>query len=126
MNSTKRILATTEFLLVFPAMLFMTSLLVRNLEPAQYEPARSAIRVVEWYGARPWSLGIFVIALPLAVFLVGCTTLLRSWRSDANLRQAALETLAAVRAHLATLAIASATVVAASILAVVAVHVITD
>src|SRR6516225_9007291 len=100
MNSTKRILATTNFLLVLPALLFMTSLLVRNLEPAQYEPARSAIRVVEWYGARPWSLGIFVIALPLAVFLVGCATLLRSWRGDAKLRRAALETLAVVRAHL--------------------------
>jgi hypothetical protein len=126
MNSTKRILATTEFLLVLPAMLFMTALLVRNLEPAQYEPARSAIRLVEWYGARPWSLGIFVIALPLTVFLVGCATLLRSWLTDAKLRQAALEAFAAARAHLATLAIAGATVVAAGVLAIVAIHVIKD
>jgi hypothetical protein len=126
MNSTKRILATTEFLLVLPAMLFMTSLLVRNLEPAQYEPARSAIRVVDWYGARPWTLGIFLIVLPLAVFIIGCVALLRSWLTDAKFRQAALEAFAAVRAHLATLAIAGATVVAAGVLAVVAIHVITD
>jgi hypothetical protein len=126
MNSTKRILATTEFILVLPAMLFMTSLLVRNLEPAQYEPARSAIHVVDWYGARPWSLGIFVIALPLTVFIIGCVALLRSWRGDAKLRLATLETLAVVRAHLATLAIAGATAVAAGILAVVAIHIITD
>jgi hypothetical protein len=126
MNSTKRILATTEFLLVLPAMLFMTSLFVRNLEPAQYEPARSAIRVVDWYGARPWTLGIFLIALPLTVFIIGCVTLLRSWLTDPKLRQTALETFAAVRAHLATLAIGCATAVAAGILAVVALHVITD
>jgi len=126
MNSTKCILATTELLLVLPAMLFMTSLLVRNLEPAQYEPARSAIRVVEWYGAHPWTLGIFLIALPLTVFIIGCVALLRSWLTDAKLRQAALEAFAAVRAHLATLAIAGATVVAAGVLAVVAIHVITD
>ena len=107
-------------------MLFMTSLFVRNLEPAQYEPARSAIRVVDWYGARPWTLGIFLIALPLTVFMIGCVTLLRSWLTDPKLRQTALETFAAVRAHLATLAIACATAVAAGILAVVALHVITD
>jgi hypothetical protein len=127
MNSTKRILAMTEFLLVLPAMLFMTSLFVRNLQPQQYEPARSAGRLVEWYSARPiLCLGIFLIALPLTVFMIGCITLLRSWRSDAKLRQASMETFAAVRANLAALAIAAATVVAAGILAVVALHVITD
>ena len=127
MNSTKRILAATELLLVLPATLFMTSLFVRNLQPHQYEPARRAGRLVEWYAARPFlCLDVFHIAMPLIVFTVGCATLLRSWRSDSKFRQTAIETLAAVRAHLATVAIACATVVAGGILAVVAIHVITD
>jgi ABC-type Fe3+ transport system permease subunit len=127
MNLTKRILAATELLLVLPATLFMTALFVRNLQPAQYEPARSAGRLVEWFSARPFlCLGIFLIALPLAVFIVGCVTLVLGWHREEKLRQAALETLSAVRAHLTTLIIAGATAVAAGILAIVAVHVITD
>jgi hypothetical protein len=127
MNATKRTLAATELLLVFPAGLFMTALFVRNLQPASYEPARTARRVVEWFSARPHlGLDLFLIVLPLAAFFIGCATVLRSWRGDEELRQAALRTLAAVRAHLATLLIAGATLVAGGVLAIVALHVITD
>ena len=62
----------------FPAALFMMALFVRNLQPLQYEPARTAQRIVDWYAVRPriglWGL---LIALPLAVLLTGCSTLLR-------------------------------------------------
>ena len=127
MNTIKRTIAATELLLVFPAALFMTALFVRELQPAQYEPAHTAQRLVEWFSARPHlGLDLFLIALPFAAFVIGCATVLRSWRSDAELRQAALETLAAVRAYLATLLIAGATLMAGGILAVVAVHSITD
>jgi hypothetical protein len=127
MNTIKRTIAATELLLVFPASLFMTALLVRNLQPAQYEPAHTAGRLVEWFSARPLlGLDVFLITLPLAVFVIGCVTVLRSWRSDAELRQAALVTLAALRAQLATLLIAGATLMAGGILAIVALHVITD
>src|SRR5579862_8430142 len=127
MNSFKRIIATTELLLVFPAVLFMTALFVRNIQPPPYEPAQSAGRLVEWFGARPFlCLDIFLIALPFTVLVVGCVTLLRRWHRDAELRQAAWETLTSVRAHLATLLIAGATLIAAGILAIVAVHVLTD
>ena len=63
------------------------------------------------------------IADPL---LIGCATLLRSGAEDAPLRTATLQTLAAVRAHCSTLLIAAATVAAGAILAVVALHVLTD
>ena len=127
MNTIKRTLAATELLLILPASLFMTALFVRNLQPAPYEPAQSARRLVEWYSARPpLGLDIFLIAMPLAAFVIGCATVLRSWRSDEELRQAALKTLAAARAHLATLLIAGATLVAGCVLAIVALHVITD
>jgi hypothetical protein len=127
MNTIRRSIAATELLLVFPATLFMTALFVRNLQPAQYEPAHTAGRLVEWFSARPLlGLDVFLIALPFAALVIGCATVLRSWRSDAELRQAALKTLAAVRAHSATLFIAGATLMAAGILAIVALHSITD
>ena len=127
MNTIKRTIAATELLLVFPAALFMTALFVRDIQPTQYEPAHTAQRLVEWFSARPHlGLDVFLIALPFAAFVIGCATVLRSWRSDAELRQTALETLAAVRAHLATLLIAGATLMAGGILAIVAVHMITD
>jgi hypothetical protein len=127
MNTIKRTIATLELLLVFPAVLFMTALFVRDIQPPTYEPAQTARRVVDWFSARPFlGLDIFLIALPFAVFVIGCATVLRSWRSDAQLREAALQTLAAIRAHLAALVIFGATLVAGGILAIVALHVITD
>jgi hypothetical protein len=102
MNAIKRTLAATELLLVLPAGLFMTALFVRNLQPAPYQPAQTARRVVEWFSARPHlGLDVFLIAMPLAAFVIGCATVLLSWRGDEELRQAALKTLAAARAHLA-------------------------
>jgi hypothetical protein len=78
---------------------------------------------VDWYAVRPriglWGL---LIALPLAVLLTGCSTLLRNWSGEVQLRQAASQTLAAIRAHLATLLIAGATLTAGGILAIVALH----
>jgi len=127
MNMIKRTIAIIELLLVFPAALFMTALFVRNLQPAPYEPAQTARRLVEWFAARPFlGLDVFLIALPFAAFVIGCATVRRAWRSDAVLRQAARETLAAVRAHLVALLIAGATVVAGCILAIVAMHMITE
>jgi hypothetical protein len=127
MNKFKRSLAAIELFLVFPAALFMAALFVRNIQPAPYQPAQAARNLVEWFSARPFlGLDIFLIALPFAAFVIGCATSLRNWRGDAALRQAARETLAAVRAHLAALLIAGATLAAGVILAVVALHMITD
>jgi hypothetical protein len=127
MNAIKRTIAATELLLVFPATLFMTALFVRNLQPTQYEPAHSAKLLVEWFSVRPHlGLDVFLLAMPFVVLVIGCATLLRGWRSEAELRQAALATFAAVRAHLATLLIAGATLAAGGILAIVALHMITD
>src|SRR5258708_39842888 len=79
MTIAKRAIAATELLLIFPAALFMMALFVRNLQPLQYEPARTAQRIVDWYAVRPriglWGL---LIALPLAVVLSGCSTPLRN------------------------------------------------
>jgi hypothetical protein len=127
MRITKYALATTELLLIFPAVLFMTSLFVRNIQPEQYEPAHTAAQIVEWYAARLHTgLWVLLIALPLTVLISGGITLLRKWSKDAELRRAALDALAIVQTHLATLLIAGATLTAGTVLAIVAVHVATD
>jgi hypothetical protein len=127
MNTIKRSIASLELLLVFPASLFMLALFLRAVQPAQYEPARTAARLVDWFAARPFlGLDMFLIALPLIALIIGCATVLRGWRSDPQLRQATRQTLAAIRAHSAVLLVAAATLVAGGILAIVALHVITD
>jgi len=127
MNRIKRTIAAVELCFVLPAALFMTALFVREIQPTQYEPAHSALRLVEWFSARPFlGLDIFLISLPFAAFVIGSATVLRTWRKDPNLRQATLETLELIRAHLATLIIAASTLAAGAILAIVALHVITD
>ncbi len=127
MSTIKRALAATELLLIFPAALFMTALFVRNLQPQQYEPAHTAQQIVAWYAARPHvGLWVFLMALPFAVLVIGCATLLRTWNAEVELRQAARETFAAFRQHLATLIVALTTIAAAGILAIVALHVLTD
>jgi hypothetical protein len=123
----KRLLAAFELLLVFPASLFMAALFLRNVQPEPYEPAQSARRLVDWFSARPFlCLDIFLIAFPLVAFAIGCASVLRSWRNDAQLRRAALQIWTVVRGHCAALLIAAATLIAGTILAIVAVHVITD
>jgi len=125
--NTRRSLAALELLLIFPASLFMAALFVRNVQPPAYEPAHSAQRLVDWFASHTFlALDLFLIALPLAALVIGGTVVLRSWRSDAQLRNAVLQTAARVRAHLAALLIAAATLAAAGILGIVALHVITD
>jgi hypothetical protein len=127
MRFAKYAIATTELLLIFPAALFMTALFVRNLQPPQYEPAHAAQQIVAWYAVRPhtglWGL---LIGLPLTVLVTGCATLIRKWSDDVALREAARQTAAVLGAHLATLLIGVATLIAGGVLAIVALHVLTD
>jgi hypothetical protein len=124
MLALKRVVATVELLLILPAAVFMAALLVRNVTPLPKEPAQSAQRLVMWFAHLPPHLGLWgmLTMMPLAVLLTGGTFLLRSWREDAQFRQL----VKAVRANMATLFIAGATLSAGGILAFVAVHMMTD
>jgi hypothetical protein len=127
MVTAKRLVAAAETLLIFPAVLFMTALFVRELQPQQFEPARTAQRIVTWYSKHPpVGLWVLLIALPLAVLVTGGAMLLRSWNDDAEVRQAAWQALTAIRAQLATLIILAATLTAGGVLAIVAMHMLTD
>jgi hypothetical protein len=127
MQTLKRAIAATELILIVPAALFMTALFVRNVQPLQYEPAHTAQRIVMWYAARPHvGLWVFLIALPFVVLVTGCATLLRNWNDDGQLRQAAAQAFTALRAHLAIVFVAAATLTAGGVLAIVTLHVLTD
>lgn len=127
MTKMIRAIAALELLLVFPAVLFMTSLFVRNLQPLQYEPAHTAQQIVAWYSARPHiGLWLLLIALPLAVLGTGSGVLLRLWHRDAALRQSTRASLSLVRANLAAILTAAATLAAGCVLAIVALHLLTD
>jgi hypothetical protein len=127
MSTIRRCIATIELLLIFPGALFMLALFLREVQPPPFEPAQTARHIVDWYAARPRvGLQIFLMALPFAAFVIGCTSVFRGWRTDAQLRDAAHQTVNAIRAHLASLVIAAATLIAGGILAVVFMHLITD
>jgi hypothetical protein len=122
MNSIKRPVIVAQLLLIFPSVLFMGALVVRELQPLHNEPAHTAQQLVMWYGARMWTLWVLLIALPFAVLVTGCVTLARNWREDMKLPQAAQQTLAAIRADRTMLLVAATTLTAGVILAIVALH----
>ena len=127
MKTIQRSIAALELLLIFPGVLFMTALFARNVQPPKYEPAHTAQRIVDWYAAQPHiGLWLLLIALPLEVLVTGSLALARNWRYDASLREAAQSTFTALSSHLAAFLVAAATLTAACILAIVALHVLTD
>ena len=128
MNKSRRVLAALELLLIGPAALFLGALFVRNLQPLEHEPAHSSQALVQWYAQRPQvGLWLLLIVLPLVALVTGGATLLRCrWKADAALRSAAESALAAARAQLAMLLVAAATLAAGGILAIVALHALSD
>jgi hypothetical protein len=127
MKIIPRSLAALELLLVFPAVLFLTSLVVRSLQPQQYEPAHTAQSVVDWYATHtPIGLFVFMITMPLVALGIGSLILVKQWRRNQTMRTATLEAIAIVRTHAATLLIAATTVTATGILAIVALHMLAD
>jgi hypothetical protein len=99
MRATERLVAAAQLLLIFPAVVFMGSLVVRNLSPLQNEPAHTAQQIVMWYVGRMWTLWVLLITLPLGVLVTGCIMFARSWSEDVRLPQAAQQMLAAIHSN---------------------------
>ena len=121
-----RIIAVMGLVLIFPAALFMTALTLRNLQPLQYEPARSAQQLVMWYAGRMWTLWVLLLGLPFIVLVSGCAELLRSWNRDIILPLTSRKSLAMVRARLASVFLATTTLIAGVILAIAVLHVLAN
>jgi hypothetical protein len=121
-----RIIALIELALIFPAALFMTALVVRNISPPQYQPAHIAQQLVMWYAGRMWTLWVLLLALPFIVLVMGCATLGHSRNRDIELLHTARHSLAVVRARLATLFVVATTLAAAGILVIVVLHMLAN
>ena len=125
MDTTKRAVAAGQVLLILPAVLFMGAIVVRNLQLPQYEPAHTSQRIVMWYSARQWTLWVLPIALPLAVLVAGCLTLLSGW-NDVERPKAARQRLTALHTQMSKLVVAAATLMAGGVLAIVIVHMLAN
>jgi hypothetical protein len=104
----------------------MTALILRELQPQQYDPAHSAQQVVMLYAGKVWTLWILLLALPITVLVLGCATLLRRWKSDSALPSAARQLVTVIRAQFAMLVVTAATVTAGGILLIVVLHMLAD
>ena len=123
MNTTRRTIAATQALLIFPAILFMGALIGRQLSPLQHEPAYTAQRIVMWYAGRMWTLWVLLITLPLAVLVTGCLTYLRSRR---EILRGVQEGFAAIHTDSAMPFVAAMTLTAGVVLAIVAMHMLAN
>jgi hypothetical protein len=118
-----RIVALLQIVLIFPAALFMASLIVRNIGPLQYEPAHTARQIVMWYAGRVWTLWVLLFALPCMVLVIGCAAL-RSRNRDTDLH-GTQRSPASSRPRWLERFVSVATAASAGILAIVVFHVLT-
>jgi cytochrome b561 len=122
MKTIKPTFAIAELLLVIPAALFMLALFLREVQPL----AQTG-RLVDWFSHHVvLGLYVFLVAMPLTAFVAGSAVLLRGWQKDSEFRRATLAMLATARAQAASLVIASTTLIAGSILVIVAMHMVTE
>jgi Na+/phosphate symporter len=115
-NRIIRLIATLELVLIFPAALFLISVVARHIEFIG-PPAR---QIALWYAYRFWTLWVFMISLPLAALLMGCVTLLIKGGSEEQ--QTIGQRLATIHKSIPELIVALSTLAAAVILVIVAVH----
>ena len=126
MRTPTRLTAAIELALIFPAALFMTALVVREMQPLQHEPARTAQLIVSWYAGRMWTLWLLLLSLPFAVLVTGSATLLRSWRPGDEPAVTGRQPFALMRAPLATRLVAATTFASAGILVIVVLHMLAN
>jgi hypothetical protein len=121
-----QIIAVLQLVLIFPAALFMTALVVRNLGPLLYEPAHTARQLVMWYAGRMWTLWVLLLALPFTVLVSGCATLLHSRNHDIEPAHGTQKSLAVARPRWLTLFVSLTTVAAGGMLAIVVLHMLAN
>ncbi len=123
-----RALVIWEWLMVLPAMVLHAAAALRVLQPRQYEPAHTSWIIFEWTMTHVSRLGatILFIGMPGVAVTAGCAALLRNWGQDQRLRKDLTFAFAILRHHFGFGLLAAAVLFAGTILAVVAVHLVTD
>ena len=123
MNLTNDVIAAWTLLLVGPAIVFVMALYVRQLQHRESEPARTADRIVTWFGAHPqFGLWVVLLLFPLSAFILGSAALLRTWGENPQLRDYAWRVLWAIPAHWPAVSIGAATLLSAGVLTMIAAH----
>lgn len=125
MRTRERLIASAQLFLIFPALLFIGSLIMRSLAPLQ-DGAHAAQLIVTWYAERTWTLWVFLIALPIGVLVTGCITFAQDWSRDAGLLQSAKQAPAMIRANGEMVVIAVLTLTAGAIIAFVVLHMLAN
>jgi hypothetical protein len=115
-----------QLVLIVPAALFMTAVLVNAGDAPKYDLARLAQRIVIWYSGRMWTLWLLLLALPFIVLIAGCATLVATWKHDVEVLHSSRRSLAAIQAPLATLGVVGTTLASAGILAIVMLHMLAN
>lgn len=121
-------LALSEWLLVLPATLLLAATVLRQLQPRQFEPGRTAWVIFEWTTTHISQAGAawLFLVLPAVAAVAGCVGLLLAWRKSETLRQDVVTALASLRRNLAVAVLGTGTLLAGAILAAVIIHIITD
>ena len=113
--------ATLDSVLIAPAALFMTALVLRHLPLSEW--ANTAQRIVMWYAGKMWTLWVLLLALPFTVLLTGGVALRREWEA---IPSAMRQPFAFVRAQPISLWVAALTLSAAGILTAVVLHMLAN
>src|SRR5690349_24116235 len=122
------VLAVSEWLLVLPAALLLAAAALRQLQPAEHEPARTISMIFSLIGPRisHFDAALLFLGLPGITAISGCVAILVAWNKSETLRQDTATMLASLRRNLAVAIRGTGTLLAAAILAAVVIHIITD
>jgi len=121
-------LAVSEWLLVLPAALLLAAAALRQLQPRQFEPARTSWAIFEWTTTHISQAGaawLFLI-LPAVALAAGFAGIALAWRRSEALRQDAIAMFASLRRHFALAVLGAGALLAGAILLAVVAHIITD
>jgi len=121
-------LAVSEWLLVLPATLLLAAAALRQLQPRQFEPARTSWAIFEWttkHISQAGAAWLFLI-LPAVALAAGFAGIALAWRRSEALRQDAIAMFASLRRHFALAVLGAGALLAGAILLAVVAHIITD
>ena len=120
--------AASEWLLVLPATFLLGAAVLRQLQPPQYEPARTISLMSERIGPHISRAGaaLLFLGLPSVAVIVGFAALLMIWRRSETMRQDVTAALTSLRRNLAIVLLGTGMLLAGTILAAVLFHIITD
>ena len=123
MDLTNDVIAAWALALVSPALVFVTALTVRQVQPLESNPPRLAERIVTWFAAHPqFGLWVVLLLLPLSAFILGSAALLRTWADNPQLRDFAWRALWAIPVHWPAVFVGGATLLSAGVLTMITAH----